>query len=55
MFKSESQKWLEMQPKHTQIWLKKQPIWHDRDLYTFGALTFGLGVMVGMLCAISIF
>lgn len=54
MFKSESQKWLELQPKHTQIWLKKQAIWHDRDLYTFGALTFGLGVLVGAILCLSI-
>lgn len=55
MFKSESQRWLEMQPKHTQIWLKKQPIWHDRDLYIFGALTFGLGAVIGFIFAISVF
>ena len=49
MFKSEAQRWLEMQPKHTQEWLKKQAIWHDIDM--FKALCFGafLGFLIGVL------
>ena len=31
MFKSETQRWLEQQPKHTQMWLQKQTIWSDKD------------------------
>ena len=49
MFKSESQRWLEMQPKHTQEWLKKQAIWHDRDMakaFAFGAF---IGIIVGVV------
>jgi hypothetical protein len=54
MFKSEAQRWLEMQPKHTQEWLKRQPLWHDKDLwlfFTFGSLA---GLLVGLLLGISI-
>jgi hypothetical protein len=33
MFKSETQRWLEQQPKHTQMWLQKQTIWSDSDMW----------------------
>ena len=54
MFKSEAQRWLEMQPKHTQEWLKKQPVWHDRDLWKFYFLGMGLGLLVGFLLGLSL-
>jgi hypothetical protein len=47
--KSELQEWLEQQPKHTQMWLKKQTIWSDKDMwisFCFGAF---LGFLVGQL------
>ena len=49
IFKSQAQRWLEMQPKHTQEWLKKQAIWHDADM--FKALCFGafIGFLIGVL------
>jgi len=49
MFKLETQRWLEMQPKPTQEWLKKQAIWHDADMWI--ALCFGafLGFLIGQL------
>jgi len=49
MFKSEIQEWLEQQPKHTQMWLKKQTIWSDKDMVI--ALFFGafLGFLAGVL------
>jgi hypothetical protein len=49
MFKSETQRWLERQPKHTQMWLKKQTIWSDKDMWI--ALCFGafLGFLIGQL------
>ena len=37
------QEWLEMQPKHTQEWLKKQSIWNDTDMikaFAFGAFNY---------------
>ena len=54
MFKSEAQRWLEMQPKHTQEWLKKQPLWHDRDLWWFFFLGSMLGIIVGFLLGLSL-
>ena len=49
MFKSDHRKWLESQPKWTQEWIKKQAIWHTRDLFTFMFYGFVIGVMVGMI------
>lgn len=54
MFKSELQQWIENQPKHTQEWLKRQPLWHDRDLWTFFAYGGVLGFIVGLLAGVSI-
>jgi len=54
MFKSQAQRWLEMQPKYTQEWLKRQPLWHDKDLwlfFTFGSLA---GLLVGFLLGLSL-
>lgn len=48
MFKSEAQRWLEMQPKHTQEWLKKQAIWHDIDLFK----AFGFGIFFGIIIGV---
>jgi hypothetical protein len=45
MFKLPHQEWLEQHPKHTQEWLKKQPLWHDADLFRF----FVVGMLVGFL------
>ena len=54
MMKLRHQIWLEKQPKHTQVWLKKQAIWHDSDMvkaFLFGAVA---GVMVGFLLGLSL-
>jgi len=45
IFKSQAQRWLEMQPKHTQEWLRKQAIWHDADM----GKAFAVGALVGLL------
>jgi hypothetical protein len=45
MFKTDLDKWYDSLPKHTKIWLKKQPVWHDADLFRF----FAMGVLVGFL------
>lgn len=49
MFKLSYQKWLEQHPKNTQEWLKKQPIWHDKDM--FKAVCFGItiGLIIGFI------
>ena len=54
MFKSQAQRWLEMQPKHTQEWLKRQPLWHDKDLWIFFAFGSLAGLMVGFLLGLSL-
>ncbi len=54
MFKSQYQQWLEAQPKWTQEWIKKQAVWHDKDLwlfFTFGSLA---GLLVGFLLGLSL-
>ena len=50
MFKLPHQVWLEKQPAHTQEWLKKQPIWHEADLFRF----FAMGALVGFLIGLAI-
>jgi len=49
MFKLPHQVWLEQQPKHTQIWLKKQAIWHDADLFRFLVIGMLLGFLIGLI------
>ena len=49
MFKLPHQVWLEQQPKHTQEWLKKQPVWHDADLFRFFAMGAFLGFLIGLI------
>lgn len=45
------QAWWDSLPDSTRQYLKKQPIWHDRDLYRFGAvcavIAFAIGLLVG--------
>ena len=49
MFKTDLDKWYDRLPEHTRTWLKKQPVWHDSDLYK--AFFFGMfiGVLVGVV------
>lgn len=49
MFKLPHQEWLEKQPKHTQIWLANQAIWHDSDMMLALAIGFAIGVCVGCI------
>ena len=54
MFKSQHQQWLEAQPKWTQEYIKKQAVWHDRDLWLFFALGAGAGLLVGFLLGVGL-
>jgi uncharacterized protein involved in response to NO len=42
------QAWWDSLPKHTQEYLRAQPVWHDRDL--FYAVT--VGVVIGFLLGV---
>lgn len=41
----EYDKWFNSLPKHTQIWLKNQPLWHDIDVIK----VFIGGILVGLV------
>lgn len=43
------EKWWDSLSPHTKEYLKKQPIWHDRDLYKFAAIAAGIGFIVGFI------
>lgn len=53
MFKSESQKWIEMQPRHTQEWMKKQAIWHDADMFKSFAFGVFFGILIGVVLCLQ--
>lgn len=40
--------------KHTEVWLGNQPLWHDRDMVTVGAIGVTVGFLIGY-CALKIF
>jgi hypothetical protein len=44
------EQWHDSLPAHTKAWLKKQPLWHDADLFRF----FVVGMLVGFLIGIVI-
>ena len=50
MFESELDKWYDSLPEHTRIWIKKQPIWHDVDLFK----AFLIGAFVGLIVGVII-
>jgi len=41
--------WYNSLPEHTKIYLKNQPLWHDRDLFYVASVAFAIGVVVGIL------
>lgn len=41
--------WYNNLPDHTKEWLKKQPIWHDKDLYKALAIGAVVGFVVGLI------
>lgn len=43
------QQWWDSLPESTREYLKRQPVWHDRDLYKFGAVCAVIGFAVGFL------
>lgn len=47
--KSKWQEWYDSLPEHTRIYLEKQPIWHDRDLFKVGIASVIVGFAIGFL------
>jgi hypothetical protein len=41
--------WHDNLPKHTQEYLKTAPIWRDSDLAKFCAITFLVGLTIGVV------
>lgn len=42
--------WYDSLPQHTKEYLKKQPVWHDRDMFK----AFAVGVLVGLIVGVII-
>jgi hypothetical protein len=47
---SKFQAWYDSLPEHTKIYLKSQPIWHDRDM----AKALTLGMVIGLIIGVMI-
>lgn len=45
---SKYQAWWDSLSPHTREYLKKQPIWHDRDLFKAFAFGILIGVLIGL-------
>ena len=43
------QAWWNSLPKHTQEYLKSQPLWHDSDLYKALAIGLVIGFVLGAI------
>ena len=43
------QTWWDSLPKHTQEYLKAQPIWHDRELWCAFAVGIAFGFVLGII------
>ena len=42
--------WYSSLPEHTKAWLKKQPLWHDRDLL----IAAGIGILIGFILGLAL-
>ncbi len=47
---SKYQQWWDSLPKHTQEYLKAQPIWHDSDVAKFVSIALVVGFFFGYIC-----
>jgi len=43
-------KWYNSLPEHTKIYLKSQPVWHDKDAVTFLCIGLIVGFVLGYIC-----
>lgn len=53
-FKSDFDMWFESQPKWTQEYMKRQPIWHTRDMVRMLISGILLGALIGFLFGLSL-
>ena len=42
------QTWWDSLPKHTQEYLKSQPLWHDSDMWRAGIFGCFVGIIIGL-------
>jgi hypothetical protein len=42
------EQWWDSLPQHTKDYIKKQPVWHDRDMVKAGLLGLSIGVILGL-------
>jgi hypothetical protein len=41
--------WYDSLPEHTKEYLKKQPIWHDSDMWRAGIFGLVIGFILGVI------
>ena len=50
MFKQNKwEAWYDSLPQHTKDYIKRQPVWYDRDMYKAFALGALLGFLIGWI------
>jgi len=40
--------WYDSLPENTKQYLKRQPVWHDRDMWKAGLLGLSIGLILGL-------
>ena len=43
------QDWYDSLPESTKIYLRNQPVWHDRDMWKAGLVGFAFGIILGLI------
>ena len=46
--------WYNQQNETTKIWLAKQPIWHDKDMFVSAMFGIFIGIFIGLLVGVSL-
>lgn len=41
--------WYDSLPEHTKAYLKKQPVWHDKDVALFVSSALAIGFVIGWM------
>ena len=40
--------WYDSLPENTKQYLKRQPVWHDKDMWKAGLLGLSIGLILGL-------